>query len=88
MKSGPLREVSLHFRWHFQVARNQQNTVLIFNHKMISHNRTYETTFIYLIINTGSILQGAARLLADLEGGIKRKYFGFCFIIFINLQYR
>ena len=32
-------------------------------------------------------VQGAARLLADLEGDIKRKYFGYCFIIFINLQY-
>ena len=33
-------------------------------------------------------IQGATRLLADLEGDIKRKYFGYCFIIFINLQYK
>ena len=35
-------------------------------------------------------VQGAARLLTDLEGDIKRKrkYFGYCLIIFINLQYR
>ena len=34
------------------------------------------------------VVQGAARLLADLEGDIKRKYIGYCFVIFINLQYR
>ena len=31
------------------------------------------------------LIQGAVRLLADLEGDIKTKYFGYCFIIFINL---
>ena len=32
-------------------------------------------------------VQDAAQLLADLEGDIKIIYFGYCFIIFINLQY-
>ena len=35
-----------------------------------------------------SDVQGATRLLDDLEGDIKRKYFGYRIIIFINLQYR
>ena len=47
---------------------------------------------IVLIENKASskhaLIQVAARLLADLEGDEKREYFGHCFIIFINLQYR
>ena len=49
-----------------------------------TENRILKVIININVVSNECVVQGAA----DLEGDVKRKYFGYCFIIFINLQYR